>query len=342
MSVGFEAWINRQGYQYTLWFKKNNLTFREALYETAKDVRARTNKTLVLPISGGADSMILYHVFKDLNIEVKTIHQRYWSREPYREQWTTPDGTEWNGWETSGLINEYESRYVDLDTVDIVQDIVVEDLRESEWFKKMWVEYCPIPWMGALQPYLTTALDKENDFIVSASNGTGPAHPNGVDYHNEWKFKHSGTTYCWGLFYEGFDYTGMFNDNATLAYSRYRSTPDELMVPNKEPFLEYHFPEIDILPKFRHGNMPVFRDFPEFRQEYGESRGYLFHNTYPYYGPPSDNKEAFFEYMDQGRPMTAVGDWNRNKCSEYGLENVKMLSNEIKYFSSSTIPSENL
>ena len=90
-----ETWVNNRGFTQTATYHKTKLMFREAAYETLKDIRARTNKTLILPLSGGSDSMLAYNIAKDLGIEVKTIHQRYW------------DGDR--------LINEYESTHIDPD-----------------------------------------------------------------------------------------------------------------------------------------------------------------------------------------------------------------------------------
>ena len=61
MSVGFERWWNNKRYTIIYRFTKTNLTFREAVFETAKDIRARSNKEIILPLSGGIDSTMMYH-----------------------------------------------------------------------------------------------------------------------------------------------------------------------------------------------------------------------------------------------------------------------------------------
>ena len=77
------------------------------------------------------------------------------------------------GFKTPGLINEYESRHVDPDIVDIYQDIDVDDFQKTEWFKKTFVDFCPIPWFAGLQQSIIFELDKENDFILFAADFIG-------------------------------------------------------------------------------------------------------------------------------------------------------------------------
>ena len=334
MSVGWETWYNNKQYTMMYRFHKNNLTWREALYETAKDIRARTNKTLVLPISGGADSMLLYHVVKDLNIEVKTIHQRYWSREPYYEQWTTPDGTEWNGWEKSGLINEYESKHVDPDIVDIYQDIDVDDFQKTEWFKKRYIDYCPVPWFAGLQPAIIFELDKENDFILFAADFIGHDRPTPINEEdNTIYFDVSmGTNMSWTAGLEGFNYTSVFNDNSIIQHCRFRNTPkDILQADDKFPFLEYHFPEIDHLPKFYHREWPVFIDLLNKRSDY-RKKEWVAHMTR--FDPTAD-LDFFNHCVDDGHPLISSYEWHNPL-------NLKVFSDKTEYHTSTTIPSENL
>jgi len=330
MSVGFEFWFNNKRYQNTLWFKKNNLTFREACFETAKDIRARTNKTLVLPISGGADSMLVYNIFKALDIEVKTIHQRYWTKDPFPLM---------EGWKTPGLINEYESRHVDLDTTDIIQDIDIEDFQNSDFVKEM-VEYCPAPYFAYLQPYIRLVLDKENDYVIAGGNIQD------VQINIEKNEPHMPFALGWNMSqwmaYRDLDYTQFYSDNSAITYSRARNSPKDITAQPKEMLFKYYFPEYDHTPKMAQSIWPYFKRYKDLRQEYGESRGYIVNGTWPHYGDPSNDLDVFYEYVDQGHPITATGEWDRSKCSAYSLENINMLSYTTEYYPSNTIPSKNL
>ena len=202
MSVGYEIWLNNKRYQITCYYNKNKLTFREACFETAKDIRARTNKNLVLTISGGSDSMLVYNIFKDLGIDFKTVHQRYWA----------PGEV---------LINEYESSNVDPEIVDVYQDIDVVEFQNSDWLKKIEA-YHPTPWFGQLAGYVVDVIDKEDSFIVGGHNNVfdeyGPLvikDDKGNPMLHPWfgvgTFLQSSVPFK----LEGYNYSHFFNDNST-------------------------------------------------------------------------------------------------------------------------------
>jgi len=164
-----ELWVNNRGFKQTVTYHKTNLSFREAAYETMEDIRARTNKTLVVPISGGSDSVLIYNIARDLGIEVKTIHQRYW------------DGDR--------LINEYESKHLDPDMVDVYQDIdctAEGEFRTNHWTKETWEDYFPTHWWVGLQGWIREILDPDNDFIISGGDG-------GV---LEWDYQNNSIIFC--------------------------------------------------------------------------------------------------------------------------------------------------
>jgi hypothetical protein len=321
MSVGWEKWSNSKRYTMMCHFHKNNLTWREALYETVKDIRARTNKTLVLPISGGSDSMLLYHVLKDLNIEVKTIHQRYWTKDPFPLM---------EGFKTPGLINEYESRHVDPEIIDVYQDIDVNDFQKTEWFKKRYIDYCPMPWFAGLVPYLTVALDQENDFILFAADFIGYGvsfneEDNTVDFNIRMG---DNMEYTIGL--DGYEYSAVLSDNATITYCRFRNTPKDILCREKIDRFEYFFPEIDHLPKFHQREWPVFIDLLNKRSDYRNE--WVAHQTY---FDPTGDLDFFNHCVDDGYPLISSRDW-------YNPLNLKVFSDKTEYHTSTTIPSKNL
>ena len=341
MSVGFERWWNNKRYTIIYRFTKTNLTFREAVFETAKDIRARSNKEIILPLSGGIDSTMMYHVFKDLGIEFKTIHQRYWTKSIH----PLMDEKFGYKWKTPGLINEYESRNVDLDTVDILQDIQVEDFIETKWFKDMWIKKYPVPWFAGLQTYIRFLLNPETDIVVGGFEGlwrsTTPDYHKGVLWNDDDNppgptFLPLGTGTPWTVGLYDFDYAGFNNDNGLMLYTRYRNTPDSIMKGTRLDFFNYHFPELKdrFIPKFKQEGWPLFSNWKDGRKKYGDSGGAIFHVTYPFFGV-EHSLDEFFDLMDSGTPMIATGQWNRDMCSAYSIENINMLSDETEYHAAS-------
>ena len=318
MSVGWECWVDSKRYQSTLWFNKNNLTYKEACFETAKDIRARTNKTLVLPLSGGADSQIVYNIFKELGIEFKTIHQRYWK--------------------DSIFINEVESKLLDHDTVDEYQDINVDEFQNSDWYKNV-INHCPLIWMGCLVSYSTTKMDQENDLLISGAGALILEWGSIADLEkNKPNLYGIGDMVLAGVTHRGYNFIHFFNDNAIIHYSRFRNMPRHVMGLDKHYFLRYHFPDWEIVEKQDHWQMPYFKTF---RNEANNiTMGYIANHTFPYYGELQNNLDVFFEYMDSGHPMTAVGEWDRSRCE--GLNDVSILSDTTEYYAAATIQSKNL
>ena len=334
-----ETWVNNWGYCQTATYHKNNLTFREAAYETIKDIRARTNKTLVIPLSGGSDSALAYNITRDLGIEVKTVHQRYW------------DGDR--------LINEYESRNVDPDTVDIFQDIDCtpgSEFRTSPWLKELYEVYCPYPYFAGLQCWIKTLddINPENDFIIYGGNPcVGEINPE----NNTMKW--SRPSAYWIAGHKEFEYAGLLDDNATILYTLFNQTTRDMIKGLnlkgyhdyegliKQKIFEHNFPEFNHVLKDPHGfwgNWLWAEDgtthgipggWRELRKEYGPSRGYIIHCSY---WSPMDKLDLFYDCIDNNVPIAGeFCPWDWSGLTDYGKEKLqnKIFTDKIEYYPSS-------
>jgi len=335
-----EAWLNNQGFKLKITYRKTNLTFREAAYETMKDIRARTNKNLVIPLSGGADSTIVYRVAKDLGIEFKTVHQRYW------------DGDR--------LINEYENKFVDPDTVDVYQDIDCSpqgEFRTSQWFKEMWEDWWPSPYWCGLYSWIKDILDPNNDFIIAGGH-SGVKEWNYQD--NLIWFNNVGTLMPVGqvgITKEGFESSGFLMDNPIILYAALDRSIMKTMSGNikfehpfKKTLFEHHFPEFDHLTKIepsrwswpgppnkggQRSSHPQMFDWFKDRSEYGEIRGYIPDHTE---FNPIEKVDLFFDCIDKNVPISGEWEeWNWD-LSDYGKEKLqyKIFTDKTEYFPSAT------
>ena len=348
-----ETWVNNRGFTQTATYHKTKLMFREAAYETLKDIKARTNKTLILPLSGGSDGALIYNIAKDLGIEVKTVHQRYWC-----------DEVPLSG-KGDRLINEYENKHIDPDTVDVYQDIDCSpqgEFRTSQWLKDIYEDYYPTHWWVGLQPWITKILDPDNDFIIW----------DGFAGVNEWNYQNNSIKFC-GLSYlaprlgfKEFENAGFICDNPIILYTLFDQTSRDItkkmmrkrcaaagniefephrehsVAPSfKKTLFEHHFPEFDHLLKLPQQDWPWPENIWRLRKEYGESRGYVPDHTG---WSPMKDLDLFFEYIDNNIPITSQWrEWNWN-LSDYGKQKLqyKIFTDKIEYFPASTPQSENL
>ena len=352
-----ETWVNNRGFTQTATYHKTNLTFREAAYETMKDIRARTNKTLIVPISGGSDSVLIYHIAKDLGIEIKTIHQRYW------------DGDK--------LINEYESKTVDPDMVDVYQDIDCTaggELRTSQWIKEVYQDYYPMPWWAAAFPWMRHILDPDNDFIISGGQ-QGVKELNYFD--NSISFDSPGIFTFIPIGFRGFEHAAFIGDNPIILYTAFDQTSRNMMRNMSGPvehgsvfkkmLFEHNFPEFNHLLKLeqiewqwpggpirspeglaksRHPSHgvgleseaeavePTLHHWWQFRSEYGNIRGYI-----PDFQvwDPMEKLDLFFDCIDNNVPISnSWCEWNWN-LSDYGKEKLqyKIFTDKIEHFPAS-------
>ncbi len=207
--------------------------FRESLFETCLAIRANTNKDIVIPLSGGSDSMLVKWVFDQLGIKTRTIHQRYYH--------------------DNQLINKSESQYVE--DADIYQDINVVDFEHSDWYQSKFVNFVPIPVHLALQSYVDVVLNPETDYVVVC--GTPP----GI-----YKFKYdSEPVYAWvstlgsrSIGLSRYEWCSIFNHDKYIGSSWFDSLFKNQVTKVKKgvwenqfkkQFYDFHFPEIDHLQK---------------------------------------------------------------------------------------------
>ena len=110
------------------------------------------------------------------------------------------------------------------------------------------------------------------------------------------------------------------------------------MAPTKQPFLEYHFPEINHLPKFPQSQWPVFinelsKSQENLNKQNWVNPNWVTHITWPHW--PTQELDVFYDYIDNNYPFIASGEWNNPL-------NLKIFSDETRYDISTTIPSKNL
>lgn len=217
----------------SFYFQKTNLSFREALYQTCREIRLKTKKDLVLPISGGSDSMLVSHVLKDLNIDAKRIHQRYYYR-----------GELLNGTESANVTE-----------VDEYQDIDVEEFQSFSWYQKTFVESFPTPVYMALQPYIKFACKADKEFILLART---PLSIFKFSDKKESYFSYNPQLLYGAVGLKGFDFADVFNENPQIMYSffddLYRQQVKEQSSMSwesqfKKLYYEHHFPEIEHMQK---------------------------------------------------------------------------------------------
>ena len=143
--------INEKGFHWMQRFEKTKMTFREACFDAALRLRERTNKRLVLPVSGGCDSAIIAYVFDKLEIEHIKIHQVYQFR--------------------NNILNHFEStnlRECQNFVPEIIQNVNVVEFAKSDYYQNTFIDMFPCPVYATSETALLSheSIDPENDFIV--------------------------------------------------------------------------------------------------------------------------------------------------------------------------------
>lgn len=218
--------------------------FREALFETCKQIRQDTNKDIVITLSGGSDSTLVKWCFDYLGIETKTIHQRYWHGDT--------------------LINESESACIE--HADIYQDIDMVKFQYTPWYQEKFVNYVPITAHLAVQMYVETVLNPETDFIVVCGIPPGIyKFRDDVDPVYAWV----GAWGCRKLALARYESCGIFHYSPMISSSWFDSLFKKQVSQVrkgvwenqfKKTFYDFHFPEIDHLPKTWVHEYPYFKD----------------------------------------------------------------------------------
>jgi len=241
--------INEKGFHFMQRFEKTKMTFREACFDTALRLRERTNKRLVVPISGGSDSAIIAYVFDKLNIEHVKINQVYQFRH--------------------NILNHEEMHNLKHNmpfTCQYVQQVDVVKFAKSDFYQNIFQDMFPVQVFGSIQLNLINheMIDPKNDFIVW---GTGIPVINRyvenypIQYYEQGsrRFRRLGCTVL------GIETTEFFEENPIINAAWY----DDLMKEQldmwfdsgiynhswdkilKAIYLVKHFPELDrwLLPK---------------------------------------------------------------------------------------------
>lgn len=121
------------------------LTFREAVFYTAEEIRRTTDKNITLLVSGGVDSVLVSWVFRQVNIPVKRVHIRYFYKGEH--------------------INIYESRNI-RDPEVICYDVDIEEYDRSQEYEEL-LQKLPVALHFALQTYYPDQ-DPETELLIRA------------------------------------------------------------------------------------------------------------------------------------------------------------------------------
>lgn len=173
---------------------KPGMIFNEAVSYTLDKIRKETNKDFVLPLSGGADSLLISYICRDNNIDVKRIHQRYYYK--------------------GDLINKVDNSYIH--DIDEYQDVDVEEFQKTDFFLDTFVNKFPTPVHCAIQPYVKFACNENKDFVLSP---TTPLSVYRFSNHKEPQFCYNPMLMYRTIGLGNLESSSIFNDNPYIVSS---------------------------------------------------------------------------------------------------------------------------
>ena len=131
-------------------YEQTDMSFRDACFMTAEKIRERTDKRIVIPVSGGADSALISYIFDKAGIETTKIHQKYKFRNRTLNQTESSQLTH-----TRIIPNIYQN-------VDVVKFV------KSDFYQDLFIKQFPLMSYAATQAEIINHpdIDRERDYII--------------------------------------------------------------------------------------------------------------------------------------------------------------------------------
>ena len=281
-------------------FIETELSFRDAFLQTIEHIRNKTDKELVLCLSGGADSQLVKWGFDYLGIKIRSRHLRYL----------------WNGC----YINWQEGRYLPDDTEFV--DIDVHEFQKSELFQDRFVKEFPQNVHSALQ--CDMRCNPETDYLVT---GGYPVSIYKFDFREDKRWVFNAANAWKTIGFREYENTGTFLNNGYITYALHDDLHKKLAREMegtgkwdgecKHHFYKHHFPELDerLIPKkiFVHTSCPYFKsliiDRLQARYQYEIDGVYYEYDCYPQRTFLSMEMEEFWDTIKGGANLKFSRNW---------------------------------